>query len=450
MPLLSRRSPARPDGPALIGGQEASIAGLNAGPAPLLLSLLVATQFTAFVDRNLSAALAPQLKASFHLTDAALGALQGPFFILLYTSASFAAGLAIHHGARLKIMVGCILTWTLGAVLFALAGSYAQLAVGRVLLGVGQAPFAAFALSVFAEGARGPTGARTLSAFTAGSSVGRSAAFVLAGAALWVVGVLNVEAGAAWRVVILAMVAPNLVLAALLAFASEPRPGRLATAPPYRAAFGWLRLQPFAATCVIVGAGAAVMSVQSLTAWGASVLHRQFGVAPAAAALGFGAALVPAALLGHLGGGWLIDRLKGGRWTPLHVLAAGLAVALAGVALSVVAGGPIIACAGLAVGALGASTASLAGMTAMQVMSPKGSKGALGAIFLGVTSLVGFGVGPLTAGLISDYRGSAPMALSASLLILITAAAAVGVLASLAGRKPWNEAVQAAKALDLV
>jgi predicted MFS family arabinose efflux permease len=412
----------------------------------MLLALLVATQFTAFVDRNLSAALAPQLKTSFGLTDAQFGALQGPFFIVLYTLATFAAGFVTQHKARLRLIAGCVFVWTAGSVLFALGRDFAQLAAGRLLLGLGQALFAPCALAVIADGVAGAARGRTLSTFTAGSSVGRSAAFLLAGLALAWVGSVGIGGLQPWRAVTLAMAAPNVLLFAAFLIVREPPSVQPRGASSYGTALAWLRAQPAVVCCVIGGAAASVTIVQSLTAWGASVLHRQFGVPVAAAALGFGAALIPAALIGHLGGGLLVDRLRRTRWTPLDLIVVGLAVAASSATIGVWAPNPILAGAALALATLGASAAGLAGLAAMQAMSPASDRGPLGAVFLGMTSLIGFGVGPITTGLISDHRGAGSTALSGSLAILVGAAAVLGAGAAIAGRNLWRAAERAASA----
>ncbi len=417
------------------------------GSGAWLIGLLALTHASAFIDRSLPSVLAPSLKSAFVLSDAQLGALQGPFFIALFTAATLCAGFVTDHPWRLRIMAACVAVWSVGMALFAYAQDYAWLATGRMVVGLGQALFAPCALALIVSGSRDEVRARSISVFTAGSSVGRSIAFLLGGAALAGVAALAVGAPAdRWRVVCILMTAPNLLLIVGLLSVREPGQRSAESAGGLRPAGLYLLSKPAAAASVFAGASAAVLAIQTISAWGASILNRQFGVAPAQAALVFGAVLVPAALAGHLGGGWLLDRLTRNGWTPGGLLAAGLALAAVGTGAATQAPGPWWAGVALGVGALGASTATLAGLVGVQALSPARLRGPIGAIFLAFTGFVGLGIGPLAVGLVSDHGRGGASGLSAALWLCVATVALIGGGAALAGRGAWRRAGAAATA----
>ncbi len=94
----------------------------------------------------------------------------------------------------------------------------------------------------------------------------------------------------------------------------------------------------------------------------------------------------------------------------------------------------VLGAAMLAVAAMAASAAALSGLVAMQALSPPALRGPLGAIFLAVTSLVGFGVGPLVTGVLSELGGTAASTLAIALAQCVGAACAIGTALCLYGR----------------
>ena len=413
-----------------------------------VLFALIAAQFAAFVDRSLPAALAPQIKATFHLDDARLGALQGPAFVALYAAAAIGAIWVVASHRRSRIAALCVLGWTLGTIGIAFASSYPQLVAARLVTGIAQAMFAPCALALILESTPGRARGRRTSMFTVGAAVGRSAGFLLTGMVLGGFGAVVAAVHIApWCLAMLLMVAPNLAVSLALACAPEsaqPQALTRSERPNRAAAWRWAAEQREAWLCVTLIAACGVLSIQTLSAWGASLLHRRFGLSAAEAATVFGGALVPAALIGHLGGGWLADRLR--RITVLDVTAGALVLSFG--AMAVAAGSPrepVVICA-LAVAAIAASMAALCGLVAMQEMTPPSSRAVLGAVFLASTSLLGFGVGPLTAGMLSDAHGQSARALAGSLTLLLGVSAAFGAGTAWLGRSAWLRARTAAQA----
>lgn len=409
------------------------------------VALLALGHCLAFADRALPAAVAPLLKADLDLSDAELGLLQGPAFAVLYAIgmlASLPMGGSRH---RFRLLAGCVATWALGMAAFALAHSFGALCAARALVGLGQSAFVPLALGLIVEGSAPRWRARAIAVFTAGSVIGRSTALLLGGLTLallarW----LPAVALAHWRLLFLAMAAPNALLVVALLRCRERQPFAQGPALGLGPILAWLRHWPRITGLYLCGAAACVLVVQTVGAWAPSVLQREHGLSPAAAALAFGAALALASPLGHLLAGTLVDGRRA--WlTPVTIMAGGLLFAVPLLWLLPHAGSAAIACglmAGVSLAVGGAAVAVLAGLPAML---PAALHGPGARLFLIFVTVVGTGLGPPIAGLVSDAEGLGGNGLSTGLGGVCLLAAALG-LASASLMRGWRRMVTQAAA----
>lgn len=409
--------------------------------------LLASVQFAAYVDRALPAVTAPLIRAELGLADAQIGALQGPAFVALYVIGLLAAGQWVRAVNPWRLSLACVAVWTLGALVFALAPDYRGMVAGRVLLGAGQAVFVPAALMLIAGQPDFGRRSRGLSLFTTGSASGRSGALLLGGAALVLLGggVAGLEG---WRAASLALIAPNLVLAALLirAAATAPPPRPPETHGGLRAALRAAGRRPLAYASIFAAGGACVFVVQAAGAWAPSLLNRAFDLAPGQSALVFGVIVLVFAPIGHLSAGWLMATASGRRGPAPFVAGAAL-IAAACAAFLPVAGRTeaIVLIAGLTTAGGLAAAAVLIGVHAMTA-APQ--RPAMGALFLAAISVAGVAGGPWLTGLISDLRAVAGAGAGAGLAQAVTAAAvggsAVVIVLALAAGRLWRPPAEAA------
>jgi MFS family permease len=406
--------------------------------------LLAFGHFLAFVDRALPGVYAPSLKAGFGLSDTQLGALQGPAFVLFYVSATLLAGSGAIRLRANVLLAGSVIVWTAAAVGFALAPDYPSLFASRLLLGLGEAAFAPTALAVLASETPRRRLSQAVSIFTAGSATGRSGAMLLGGAALALMSGGAIAGLAPWRAASLALVLPNL----LVALALLHRPGAQAGSAPARAgglaaatrrllsAPGGLGLH------FLAGAGTVLM-VQAAGAWAPSILHRAQGLDPAGAALAAGVVVLAGAPAGHLTGGRLMDlSVRSGRG-PAAILTAGAVSAALGAAGLAAAPdlGWALACLFLVVAGGGAAAA--AALAGLQPLIPRGLGAGVNSLFLAASNLVGFGLGPLLTGVLSDRLFPGPRGAAVALAVVTAVAAAATALAALAGARGWRRLAEA-------
>lgn len=403
-----------------------------------MVLVIGAAQFGAYADRALTAAFAADLQAAFALSDAELGMLHGTAVIIPYAAGMIGASLCLRTVRPFLVMGLSVLAWTVAAAGFALATSYAGLLVARMMLGFTQAAFAPAALSVLALSSH-PRPPVAISAMTTGSATGRSGGLLVGGALLLFAANLEAMTLEPWRVASLAMVAPNVLLAlALLARSGLRVPFNSAASGRLVPTLHGLVRAPVIHASYFVVAAAAIVIVQAGGAWAPTVLYRDFGLGVADSAMAVGLIVLIAAPLGHLGAGRFAARRPGGHpWphAPILVgLAATLVSAFALVNASTLAGAAL-ALAGFCAGGGFAAAAALIGL---QPMFPAEQRFTANTLFLSSVTLVGYGVGPLLTGLLSDRLGHDELRLA--LLLVTVGALAVAALAGLIGRQSLRSA----------
>jgi len=126
-----------------------------AAPSPTyarwVLAVLFAVYVVNFVDRQILAILLEPIKAELGVSDTAMGFLTGIAFALFYTIAGIPiARLADRRSRVLVITVGLAL-WSAMTAASGLARTFAQLALARVAVGVGEAACTQPAHSLLAD-----------------------------------------------------------------------------------------------------------------------------------------------------------------------------------------------------------------------------------------------------------------------------------------------------------
>lgn len=406
-----------------------------------LVGLLALCHCAAFADRNLTSVAAPLLKTSLGLSDAQLGVLDGPAFAVLYAFGMLASWPLAGSRHRMRLLAACIAMWALGMLAFALARSFDMLVAARALVGLGQSAFVPLALGLIVERSVPHWRARSIAVFTAASVVGRSLALLAGGATLALLDRWVPTSGLAhWRLLFLVMAAPNLLLIVMLLRCAEQPP-----ASPYPMAclkqlLDWFRRRPRLISLYLGGAVGSVLIVQTVGAWAPSVLHREQGLAPATAALAFGVALLVASPLGHLSAGALID-LRSKRITPMAVMAIGLLLAIPLLWMLPRATSSVAACGLLALTSLVGGMAAVAALAGLPPMLPAPLRDAGVRLFLVFVTLLGVGLGPFIAGVVSDGIGTGTHGLSTALYLVCVAAAIVGAGSALLARLGWRRAI---------
>ena len=259
--------------------------------------------FLSFGLRNVNAVLAPQLAGELALDAAQLGLLTSAYFAA-FALAQLPAGVALDRYGPRRVNAALMLAGAAGCVLQLAGTSFAQVAAGRALLGLGMAVglmSAVKALSQWFALARLPLGTSLLLTF------GSLGGIVAAGPVGWALEFVS------WRAV-LGVGAALLVAAACFLYLVAPDRGEAAAGDSWlelAAGFGAIFSSAafWRVGAMLAVSGGAYSAVQSL--WIGTWLRDVGGLAPDAVVRAL-TVFALAATAGYVVTGTLIDRLM--RW----------------------------------------------------------------------------------------------------------------------------------------
>jgi len=371
--------------------------------ARYVLGLLFVVYVFNFIDRQILAILLEPIKKDLGVSDSAMGFLTGIAFALFYTAAGIPiARLADRRSRRTIIAVGLAL-WSAMTAASGLARTFAQLALARVGVGIGEAACTPPAHSLLADYFPPERRSTALAVYGMGVHVGILFGFVIGG---W----MNEAFG--WRAALYVVGLPGLLLAVLVALTvREPVRGAAdgltePSAPvPFREAAAEVRglasLRHMA-----VGAGLHSFAGYALAAWGPAFMVRvhHWGTREVGVTLGLITGVAGAA--GAITGGLLADRLgwrdpRWALWVPaiastieVPLLIAFLLVPSPTLALAI--GFPGIFAGAMWLGPVFAASQNLV-RPALRAFTSS--------LLVFVINLIGLGLGPQAVGLLNDGLG---------------------------------------------
>lgn len=377
-----------------------------AAPHPLpkirLLILLSLTATSSFVDRNVVGVLIEPIKAEFGASDTMIGLLTGFSFAILYATLGLPIARWADRGDRPTIIALSMAVWSAMTVISGVAGSFVQLALARIGVGIGEAGAVPPAQSLIADAFPVEERGRAFAVFTLASTFGYLLAY---GGGGWIATHFG------WREAFLAMGFPGLILA-LLVYWGVPEPRRTerrmrATTPAeaFTQTLGVLVAKP-----TYLAILASMVLYYSL-AYGALTFTVPFilrvhnaGLAETGAI--FGVVAAAAALIGTLAGGWSVDWLarRNRRWL-CWLAAIGLGIAWPLHLIIFTTGSLTVLYAVLFLAITLLSAAIPAQLTAMHLVIGSSRRATALAIAYFFTNLIGLGLGPLLTGLLSDRLG---------------------------------------------
>ena len=137
-----------------------------------VLFLLTIAYTLSFLDRQIIAIISPALKTDLQLTDFELGLLKGLAFALLYAVLAIPIAHYADRKSRKLIVGTAVALWSLMTAASAFAGSFLQLLVLRIGVGIGEAGGTAPSTSIISDYFPRELRARALSLFSIGIPAG--------------------------------------------------------------------------------------------------------------------------------------------------------------------------------------------------------------------------------------------------------------------------------------
>lgn len=257
----------------------------------------------------------PQIKQEMQLSDATLGMLAGPAFVVIYAVAGLpVAWLADRWSRRWIILIG-VAFWSLVTVATGLAGNSIQLAAARIALGLGEATTIAPASALVGDLFAARNRAAAFAVLTAGAPLGIMIGFPLLGSIIDEYG---------WRSAFFVMGALGLLLSLTMMMVVVREPVRraapvteaavLPTPTLVEAAVIAFRSRGF--ILLVIGGTLIGVSYGVMAAWAPSFLRRVHGLTTQQAGSYIGLYRGLFGIAASLGGGVLVTFLqrRDARW----------------------------------------------------------------------------------------------------------------------------------------
>ncbi len=270
----------------------------------LVMLLLIAV--CNYSDRYMLGVLFPLIKAELHLSDSQMGFISGAAFTIAYAFLALPIASLSDRYSRKKIIAAAVIVWSLATYLTSFVQSFAQLAIMRILVGVGEAGSAPPSNSLISDYFARAERTIPIGVLGTGASFGIFIGYLVGGALAHSIG---------WRMTLMTFAIPGVIIAAVFYITTrEPPRGHadgLTTSPETPAMWSAIRGLWQIKTFRLMTLGGALygLSSVSLIIWLPSFFVRSHGldIPTVGAWLAFTSGIP--SLLGMLTGGVIAQHL---------------------------------------------------------------------------------------------------------------------------------------------
>ena len=272
------------------------------------LFLLLAINLFNYVDRQILAALEPDIRATFFAPSDDVNAmtktgLLGDAFFVTYMICAPILGLLADRISRWMIIGSAVILWSLASGGSGLAATFAILFATRICVGIGEGGYGPAAPAILSDLFPIETRGRVMAIFCAAIPVGSALGYVIGG-------LIGAQLG--WRWAFYLVAPPGLLLGLLCLWQRDPRVGahQLAQKSPRRSIGAYLRL--FRTRSYLINCVAQTLmtfATGGLGFWVSAYLDYRHQ-SPASSRTIFGLITVVAGLLSTLLGGVIADKLR--------------------------------------------------------------------------------------------------------------------------------------------
>lgn len=354
-----------------------------------------------FIDRVLIGVVAQPIIEEFGLLDWQFGLLSGLAFAFMYTLTGIPIAMLAEKFNRVRIIAASVILWSAMTALCGLAGSFLALLVFRIGVGIGEAGLTPAANSIISDYFPPRSRARAIATYTLGITLGGVLANAFGG---------PIADMFSWREAFLILGIPGIIFGLVFLFTVKEPPRGYADPPNaekvvklkfFDALADFLSKRSYwmnmiaAALVAFVGYGVSNFQV--------AFFQRVHGLSLSEVALQIAVPLGLAASVGAFGTGAITERLSGKypnivAWLPGVLLIGCVPLYWIGFTTTSIplALGVLLIGAAMHYGYLGAQYTICQGVTSPQ------SRATAVALFLFVVNMIGYALGPLFIGFLSD------------------------------------------------
>ena len=198
--------------------------------AKYVLSVLVLVYAMNFIDRQILAILAEDIKRDLGLSDADLGFLYGTAFAVFYALFGIPLGRLADNWVRVRLLSAGLFIWSGMTALSGLSTSFLQLSAARVGVGIGEASASPSAFSMLSDWFPREKRATALAIYSAGLYLGGGVSLLIGAVVVKAWNAAYPVAGpfglVGWQAAFLAVGVPGMALSLWISTLKEPIRGR--------------------------------------------------------------------------------------------------------------------------------------------------------------------------------------------------------------------------------
>lgn len=403
----------------------------------LVVFLLTGAAIFSFIDRFVLSLLAEPIKQDLSLSDVQLGLLHGVAFGLFYATMGLPLGWLADRWSRKGTIIGGITVWSLATMGCGLATNFAQLMVGRIGVGAGEAALVPSSYAIIHD--RFSKGRLNLAfaVFQIGGLIGAGLAmltagivyaYFMAGGGAWIPFVGDLRP---WQQTFVAAGLPGIFFVIAFLLMKETRRLPSDGAHDSLAAGGYPLARIGVYALLFVGMAGLISCVYALMSWVPAILGRELQWSPKTIGVYYGLTLLVVAPAGVLSGGFIADALHRRGRTDSHVIvpvaSACLAIPLFLLFPLASGGTQLLIVAGCLHYVLGLPMGVVPAL--IQRITPVDKRSRASAVYVLACNVLGLGVGPVAIGWFSDLAAGSPQALRLAVsATAVTAAVMAAVL----------------------
>lgn len=363
----------------------------------VVLFILMLIYICSFVDRQIIAVLATQIRGELNFSNTQVGILYGPAFSLVYAFCGLFMGRMADQFSRKYIILSGLLIWSLMTFASGFANSFAFLLSARFAIGISQSALSPSVYSLLADYFSPKHRARVFSVYASGIFIGVGLSFLIGG---------SIAQTYDWRFALKSVGLPGVGLAVLAYFVlKEPKRNASKNPKPQDQRFSEVLkfiLKKPTVRYHLMGFSLLALCGYTILAFIGTILTDVFSASNLISKYGW--FMFATGLSVNLSG-WVADKLAI-RFGDEKRFVMGIVAALGGLPLYYFGLFAESAFWGLIlIGSANVISSSYNGVAAALIQDFVGSKmrGVAGSIYLFVISIVGFGIGPPMTGWLMDY-----------------------------------------------
>ena len=409
-----------------------------------LMTLLLALSFT---DRMVLALLAEPVIAAFNLSDGQLALLIGAGFSVVYSVGGLPLADRVDRGNRIVVVVLGVAVWCLMTIGSGFATSFIGLLIMRAGVALGESVLTPAAVSLIADHFPPERRAAPTALYGSMASIMSTGSFLIAGAALAFSGdIEHITHLEPWRMTLVLVGAPGLVVGALFAFTVRDRFRRADRDKPAKSDVSFGAVLHHLGTSkgfyfpFYLGMGLITMVSTGFISWLPTMLIRSHGFNTDSAGLWAGSVGLPAGITAAFLWPFIAERIRRRGRPDGSLFALVFASLLSGAALAFFPWLPNMnfVAVFLYVALIGLAPVAVLVPIALQTYGPRLMRARLTSIYLICTSLIGYALGPLAIVEVAGFWGKQPDALQYGMIstgVVLAIASAICFALSILGAR---------------